>query len=189
MTTYVTDHTRAVLAAGLAWLYDTVQPDDALLQANGGPACRVGDRRYSFTPVGFDGGPVLVIDVAKPVYDYTRNSPRLTNPLGGPAEMDAHADLLTELGYPPVTSWNGQSVSETGSFLLPGRAHPSLTAATERYRAGCPKHDTVFCGWQGRTADERACTWYRDHYARVVQPTWPAAPAPAEAEANLTKQT
>jgi len=157
---------RAVLAAGLSWLYDTVQPHGAIVSHHG--VFRIlGERSYRFIPANITnpgGLPVVVCAVARPHFD-ENNQWRLTNPIDGPAEIDAFAALLAELGPPVVDRWNGQEGCTSGSLQLGRRAHPTLLAAVDTYHAGCLEHPqhSVFC----------RCGWYQAGTALSVDPVWP----------------
>jgi len=155
---------EAVLAAGLAWLHRTVQPDDAIITHHG-ISHFVGDRRLQFA-CG-----IVIVHVVHPRFD---TSWTCLNPLDD-GEANDIAATIERLGYGIAARWNGGPGCDTASFRLTTQGHPSLVAAWARYRAGCPKHHTVFCGRQGRTDDERACTWYRDGCMRIVPPSWPEA--------------
>jgi len=156
------DEAVAVLRAGLAWLYDTVQPDDAIPDHHGYGA-RAGDRRYRFVGRGANGLPVVVASVAEPAYDKTHIDWPLLNPIGGQGEMEALVAALTGLGAQVREWWNG--FGESGSVGLVRPAHPSLRAGLARYSAGCPTHNTVFCG--------PGCRWLASGYARAVEPAFP----------------
>jgi hypothetical protein len=155
-------YVRAVLAAGLTWLYDTEQPEGAIETHHG--AFAVADDRLSisFAPIGL---PVVVIDIRDARYDDSRYDRPLLNPLTA-AECDAVAGILTELGRPPIDRWNGAGC-ESGSFRLATPIHPTLEAACARYRADCPEHGTVFCG------SKEGCTWLKDGRGLIVAPKWP----------------
>ncbi|MER7707174.1 hypothetical protein ABTX81_30275 [Kitasatospora sp. NPDC097605] len=149
-----------LLTAGLAWLYDTEQPDGAILQHHGAHLGTHGNRRYSVTPTGAVDLPVLVVDIADPDFDFQRQAPR--NVLA-PGELAVLAAALTRLGAEVRTTWNGTGI--TGSVGLRRPAHPTLVAAVDRYRARCPTHHSVFCG------REQACTWYATGNALITRPT------------------
>lgn len=167
--------TRAVLAAGLTWLYDTPQPDDAIANHHGYSVV-VGERRYRFIGQGINWGPVVVVDVPDPQYEHRGHDRVVVNGLDGPAEMRRVADALAEMGHRVASQWNGSEGCETGSLGLADRPHPTLTAALRRYHDGCPTHGGVFCPGE--------CRWLRDGLDRAVQPTWPTLPAPAPATAR-----
>ena len=155
---------KPFLKAGLAWLYETVQPPGAILQHHGVSSPRAGGRSYGFVPVGAGSRPVVIIRVAQP-----RRHPddgTLLNPLSR-VEVDAVAAEIAKLGYDVADVWNGAG-HDTGSFGLSGPAHPSLVAAVDRYRAGCPEHpqQNVFCD----------CGWYQQGNALVVGPDWGRLP-------------
>lgn len=161
------DHlVRQVLAAGLGWLFDTVQPEGAILQHHGTGSPGYTGRRYRFCPDGLEHGCVVVVEGSPAI-----NADGLIDPMTA-AEVDTITRLLAELGRPVWRPWNGAGL-HTGSFALDGWAHPSLRQALARYRAGCPTHDgDVFCG---RSHHSDPCTWYADGHRLVVEPTWPAA--------------
>lgn len=176
MTTVDAD-TVAVLAAGLDWIYHVEQPDGAI-PCHHGYGTRLGDRRIRFVGQGYRGLPVVVVDVAEPVYEGPPHRRRLTNPLDGYAEAERFSAAIIGLGYDVESRWNW--MGETGSLGLTRPAHPSLLAGLARYTAQCPTHRTVFCGgWMAPREDQKDCTWLRDGAALVIEPTWPA-PATAE---------
>lgn len=156
------------LRAGLAWLFDTAQPDGAIVQHHGHASAVTGSRFYGFCPAGHAGRPIITVDVAGvhwlPVED------RWSDTLH-PGEVEQLAAALTALGRHPVDSWNGHP-TPTGSVELDDPIHPALAAATARYRAGCPDHPRqgVFC----------RCEHRRAGYAAAVHPAWPGEPGHAE---------
>jgi hypothetical protein len=152
------DRLQATVDAGLAWLYDTEQPDTAILQHHGVPLPAVGNRRLSFCPVGFNRQPVVVVNVV--TVTYIEDSLRPHNPLAA-GELEALAALIGR-SAPVSTTWNGHPAA-TGSIGLARPAHPSLVAAVTRYHARCPEHDSVFCSRTG-------CGWYRDGHRTVIYP-------------------
>lgn len=117
MTT-LSDEARTVLSAGLAWLYDTTQPDDAIPDHHG-YGIRVGDRRYRFIGEGANGLPVVVVSVAEPAYDKTHIDWPLLNPIGGELEMEALASALTDLGWAVREWWNGSAESGSVGLVQP----------------------------------------------------------------------
>lgn len=157
---------RDVLTAGLTWLYDTVQPDGAIITHHG-TGHRAGPRlRLGFVPMP---DPVIVINIADAQYgeDLDRT---LKNPLTADEYTEVQI-LLAELGRPPIDRWNGAGC-DSGSFRLTGPIHPTLAAAVEKYRAGCPVHPGPLCSWDG-------CPWYPTGNKLIVNPSWPAAVADA----------
>lgn len=163
------DH--AVLAAGIEWLFRTVQPADAIDQHHG--ACYGqpdSTRYYGFCPQGALNLPVISVNARGWAWN---DGGELVGVLES-GEMAATAGALTALGVVIRDQWNGDG-GISGSFGLTEPAHPSLVAAVDLYQAGCPTHKTVFCGWQGLTEAERACTWYGDGNRLIMQPTWPRA--------------
>lgn len=152
-----------VLDAGLGWLYDTVQPDDAH-QQHTGRSLGLPDynRLYSFCPDGAEHLPVVIVSVAKP-----RQLPgRLQQHPLTPYELGALAAELERRGLQVRTTWNGFP-APTGSVGLARPAHPTLVAAVERYHRGCTVHPEkrVFCD----------CEHWRAEGARIIRPPRPAA--------------
>lgn len=146
-----------VLAAGLRWLYQTEQPEDAILQHHG--VTLVGDRSRSFpainrarlmgfAPAAADGSVVVWTEVAGNDYD-DRAEPlhRLL-----PEELEVMTRMIESLGETVARTWNGHP-APTGSLALERPAHPTLAAAVKRYNQGCSDHPAkgVFC----------QCDWYR----------------------------
>lgn len=170
MSTPVTDDLeklRPTLEAGLAWLYDTEQPEDALLQHHGVALPAIGNRWLKFCPQGWAGRPVIVIDVAHVQWGSPYEPPK--NPLAH-GELHQLASMISR--SPIARTWNGHP-GITGSIALARLAHPSLRAAVDRYRAHCPEHHSVFC------SQKYGCHWYRNGNARVITPRDPnAAPTP-----------
>ncbi len=162
----VTDTARTALALGLNWLYHTQQPSDAIMHHLGiSNPVDIGreERYFSFVPTGGPHNsdqPVVVVTATRPY----RGEPGtgITHPFGGDEEMDMWQKVIEDLGYTVTGRWNGKEVS--GSFCLAGSAHPSLLAAVQLYRAGCPDHPAmkVFCD----------CGWYAAGTARLVVPDW-----------------
>lgn len=156
-----------VLAAGLRWIFDTEQPDGAMVSYHGYSRL-VDDVVYGFCGRGADDLPVVTLNRLAPIY----GDDDLLNPLTSDELLPVPV-LLLRLGHPANRFWNSADPAalrgDTGSFGLAQPAHPSLIAALDRYRAGCPVHHTVFCGAPG----QQECTWLRDGYARAVLPTWP----------------
>jgi hypothetical protein len=156
---------KAVLEAGLRWLFDTCQPDDAILHHGGSPIFPADDgRTYRFVPAGPGGKPVIVVNVGHPQREQRRGRHGaewvLTNPLA-PNELAEISAVLQELGRKVWHTWNGHP-SQTGSVALEKQAHTSLRSCVYRYSQGCPTHRTVFC------ARDKACRWYATGHAKIV---------------------
>lgn len=152
---------RPTLEAGLVWLYDTEQPEDALVQHHGVALPAVGDRWLKFCPQGSAGRPTIVIDVACVQWGGPYEPPK--NPLAQ-GEPEQLASMIKR--SPIARTWNGHP-GITGSIALTHPAHPSLLAAVDRYRVRCPEHGSVFC------ARTHGCRWFRDGDAKVVAPRDP----------------
>lgn len=153
-----------ILDTGLGWLYDTVQPDDAHQQHHGIvlhlPEV---NRWYGFCPDGARHLPVVSVNVIKPEWiDNGFNRPStLANPLGSD-ELPQLAEELRRRGFESFGTWNGHP-SDTGSVGLVREAHPTLTAAVQRYHRGCTAHPerSVFCD----------CEHWRAEGARIIRPS------------------
>jgi hypothetical protein len=153
-----------VLTAGLRWLYETEQPDNAWQGHHGlllrAPAT---NRLYSFITSDYRRRlPMVAVDVAR--IEWIDNGP---NELKTPAnplvagELEALAAELRILGFEVSSTWNGHPQT-TGSVGLVRPAHPSLLAAVDRYRAGCLVHPkrSVFCD----------CDAWREGFTRIIRP-------------------
>lgn len=167
----MTDLAR-ILDAGLGWLYDTTQPDDAHVTHHG---ITIGhpeaNRWYVFTPDGAQHLPTVIVNVSHPEWiDNGFGQPStLANPLA-PDELPTLAEELRRRGFDVASTWNGHP-GDTGSVGLVRPAHPSLVAAVQRYHRGCTVHPqrSVFCDCEEWTAA----------YRRAVKPPYltPAASA------------
>lgn len=150
------------LAAGLAWMFDTVQPDGALCH-HLGFTMAPGDRYIGFIPDA--RFPIVTMSLAYPEYD---GKGGLTNPLTK-QDVTALVGHLTGTGRVFRELWNGRG-TETVSIALAGHVHPTLLAAVERYRNGCREHGgSVFCSRQ----QEPPCSWFADGHRLLVKPSWP----------------
>lgn len=152
------------LQAGLDWLYNTEQTDgESIVSHHGIVAPVVENRRYLFVPSGFHpvAAPVVVVNVAKPEHTGPIGNSVLVNPLE-PGELARVEAQIREWGYQVHSTWNGDG--ETGSVGLATPAHPSLLAALERQRQGCPDHPKqILCSWDG-------CPWYGTHIDKLRVP-------------------
>ncbi len=149
----------SILTAGLAWLFDTAQPPEAIC-THLGSSRATGDRVFGFIPRGVGGGPVVTMCLTHPAYDDRDN---LRNPLTR-HDVDALWADLKRRGHAIAASWNGKGTT-TLSVQLARPAHPALLAAVDAYHAGCPDHGgTVFC----------RCAHLDDRHAMLVRPAWPA---------------
>lgn len=153
--------TTSPLDAGIRWLYETVQPEDALLQHHGVTLPGPDNRSYRFAPCGFNGLPVVIVDVVR--VEWRNEGPHRVpaNPIRV-GELAGLVARLADLGVEVAADWNGHP-GITGSLGLAAPAHPSLVAAVRRYQAGCPAHPVsgVFC----------RCGWFSTGHARVVRPS------------------
>ncbi|MFJ8855281.1 hypothetical protein [Streptomyces sp. NPDC102437] len=152
-----------ILSAGLRWLYNIEQPADALLSHHGEMLVDA-DRTYRFVPCGADQRPVVVVDVRRPKWMSDAVGDMIpSNPIGAHELYEVQADLAV-LGVTVARTWNGHP-AHTGSLGLVDMAHPSLLAAVNGVRTGCPDHPgKLLCSWDG-------CPWYGTGYAQIVKPT------------------
>lgn len=148
---------------GLNWLYTTEQADDeSIVSHHGIYAPVVEGRRYGFIPSGARARPVIVVEVAKPRYNESLSNPKLLNPLE-PGEMAVLQARIETWEHEIDSCWNGDGYA-SGSVGLATPAHPSLLAALERQRKGCPDHPKqILCSWDG-------CPWHRTHIAKLQVP-------------------
>ncbi|MEU1553979.1 hypothetical protein ABZ517_14840 [Streptomyces scabiei] len=159
MTTLAT-----ILDAGLGWLYDTGQPDDAHQQHHGLTLhLPETNRWYGFCPSSAHRLPVVSVDVLK--IEWIDNGPNDLKTPANPLGPDELTDLAAELrrrGFDVDGTWNGHP-GTTGSVGLVREAHPTLVAAVQRYRSGCTVHPerSVFCD----------CDTWNAGFRRVVRPT------------------
>jgi hypothetical protein len=153
-----------VLAAGLRWLFDTEQPDTAILQHHGLRLAADGNRTFRFIPYGWNKHAIVVVDVTR-VEQVSRGAwTEPANPLD-PDELIRLSAELAGLDAEVIHTWNGHP-GTSGSLALEEPAHPSLVAAVYRYLSGCPDHAMkhamrgVFCD----------CGWYQRGRTQVVLP-------------------
>lgn len=168
----VTRHLPELLV-GLRWLFDTVQPDSAMVSA-GGQAVRSGRRTLRFRPMDWQGH--AVIEIVGPAVAGDP-SPR--------AELEAYAQALDDMGEDVIASWIGRR-GQVRSIALARPVHPTLKAAVDRYVAGCPEHAGGHCGCCRRARDcsvslravERSVGRHQVEFDALAGP-WPDALDPS----------
>lgn len=168
----VTRHLPELLV-GLRWLFDTAQPDAAMVSA-GGQALRSGRRSLRFRPVDWQGH--AVIEIVGPAIAGDP-SPR--------AELEAYAQALDDMGEDVVASWIGRR-GQVRSIALARPVHPTLRAAVDRYVAGCARHPGQQCACGRRARDcsvslravERAVRRHQAEFDALAGP-WPDALDPS----------
>ena len=161
------------LLVGLRWLFDTAQPDGAMVSA-GGQIVRSGRRTLRFRPVDWQGHAVIEIVGTAVAGD---PSPR--------AELEAYAQALDDMGEDVVASWIGRR-GQVRSIALARPVHPTLRAAVDRYVAGCPEHPGHQCACGRRARDcsvslravARAVGRHQIEFDALAGP-WPAALDPS----------
>jgi hypothetical protein len=170
-TTTTADVTRDSVRVLLDWLRNTAQPDGAITQD--GPDRRITpDRSLSLHLIGYQGKPVLAINVSPAHWEGTGANHRCVNGLRN-GELQELAAIVAEF-VPVGETWNGEPGSDTGSIQLDCDPHPTLIAARQRYALGCPTHQHVFCHREG-------CGWFSQGAELIVHPTF-AEEAPERAE-------
>ena len=157
---------EAILRAGLAWLFNTEQPDGAISMHHGETAPEVDNRTYRFCPAGVAAAAVVIVEV--PHYKLVMPGYR-PEPAIEPGEMGKLVAAIEALDVRVASTWNGTGFT-TGSVGLVRPAGPSLAAAVRRYHAGCPDHD-------GNVFSHDGCTWFVDGARLLVRPTWPVLAA------------
>ena len=151
------------LAAGLRWLYATIQPDDALVERRGA-RIKAGDRVLRFLPISTTGNPLIVVDLP----NVRRGISSLSPPLNAlpPDELPSPASELAALGIPSAAQhYHGI----TGTIVLDVPAHRSLIAAVRRYDRGCPRHQTQLGEAPVRDGG-KGCTWHVYGHRRAIWP-------------------
>ena len=129
-----------VLLLGLRWLYDTEQPDTAIVRCDGQAAASAGGRTLRFIPRGRVGFATIAIESTAPAVK--------AEPLQA-GELAALAELLDELDVAVQHTWT-EFPGISGYLALRRPAHPTLGAAVARYEQGCPTHRQLHwctCGW------------------------------------------
>lgn len=170
------DAAAALLAAAFEWLYDTPQPEGALMQHLGIDIHRDPVRRVTVVPQGFGGLPVLVVNVTHPEMRVTRAGRELVNPLDRTERewWTGYADVMGRRWDSKVSLWwNWVTVAGTpgitGSLQLSRAASPSLLAAVARYMAGCREHPWTSAS-SGASGVFCRCGWFDRGHDLVVRP-------------------
>lgn len=168
----VTRHLPELLV-GMRWLFDTAQPDGAMVSA-GGQIVRSGRRTLRFRPTDWQGHAVIeIVGPAAP----GDPSPR--------AELEAYVQALDDMGEDVVASWIGRR-GQVRSIALARAVHPTLRAAVERYVAGCTEHPGQQCACGRRARDcsvslravERSVGRHQVEFDALAGP-WPDALDPS----------
>ncbi len=168
----VTRHLPELLV-GLRWLFDTAQPDGAMVSA-GGQVVRSGRRTLRFRPQDWQGH--AVIEIVGPAVAGDP-SPRV--------ELEAYVQALDDMGEDVVASWIGRR-GQVRSIALARPVHPTLRAAVDRYVAGCLEHPGQQCACGRRARDcsvslravERAVSRHQLEFEALAGP-WPNALDPS----------
>lgn len=162
------------LAAALAWLYETEQPAGAIKDHS--DLLFLVDGTRTLTPLVHEQQeedsasaalPALRLDVAGEGGEDTVTDRDL-------ADL---AEAVRAAGYPVSGTWRSAPVGRhrfSGGYVgLLRPAHPTLIAAADLFDAGCPAHgsSSMRCGdFWGADDEERACRWYADGRALLVEP-------------------
>jgi hypothetical protein len=156
---------EAGLAAGLRWLYRTVQPDNALIDWRGACLTATG-RRLRILPVFTAGTPLIIVDADLLRWGADTTSVALnTLPVN---ELPWLARQLAALG---ISAAQQHYHSVTGVIALDVPAHPSLRAAVQRYARGCPRHRSGVCEAPIRDGGH-CCAWRAEGRRAAI---WPDA--------------
>lgn len=149
------------LDRGLDWLFRTEQKEGAVLSHHGDSLKVRDNRRLSFVPAGSVDGraPVIVLSVAAPRRRESTHDRPLSHWGLAPQEIYNLVGLLNARGHDVTSTWNGFP-ADTGSVALGNdKLHPTMAAALENYRLGCPVHyGSVFCN----------CAHRREGYDRLT---------------------
>lgn len=124
-------HLPAVLA-GLRWLFDTTQPDDAVVDPRRQSLATAGGRRYlRFDPIGRNGN--ATIEILRPTRIESSGRDLAA------VELSAFAEVVDGLGEEVAATWIGRS-GIIGGVELSRPVHPTLLAAVERFEVdgACP---------------------------------------------------
>lgn len=164
LQTYL-DAVAPTLEAGHRWLFDTVQPDGALMRPAGVTAPVIAGRRFTFVPAAEPRSTAAI--VVRPDQSGTTGAvKKLRDP-----DLEALAAHITDLGTAAGVVW---SLSKSIAMIRTMRkAHPSLVAAVTRYQSGCPVHQGSSCGVPGA----RPCAWITAGFQQLILPDI-AVPAP-----------
>lgn len=153
----------AAVAAGLRWLYDTVQPPTALIDRRGAEL-HAGNRTVRLVPISSSGTPLIVVDIVNVHWGPHPTSP----PLNG-LPLDELPSLTTELAALGIASTAHHYHATTGTIALEVPAHASLLAAVHRYARGCPSHRGPLCDASARIGGH-GCTWRTDGSRAAIWP-------------------
>ncbi|MGH3556011.1 MAG: hypothetical protein ACRDTK_00560 [Mycobacterium sp.] len=166
-----------VLRAGLDWLYNTVQPDTAIIDPRN-TTTAAGHRVINFMPLGWASKASVIVEVAHVAWGLGPGAGPL-NPMP-PAELDQLATHVTASGT-EVDEVRCAPRPLVGTITLTRDAHPTLRAAVARFNAGCPIHRSRRC-WRAQHHGGRDCSWYNDGQRGVI---WPFTAAAAAEPAHL----
>jgi len=112
-------HLPTVLV-GLHWLYDTPQPDDAVLVDGAGQTlASAGGWRFTFVPANPSGTPSIVVDPAASLHPLSQR------------DIDELAEHVDDFGEPVRRAYLSGA---RGILELHSKAHPSLLSAVARTR-------------------------------------------------------
>lgn len=158
--------TAELLKLGLRWLYDTVQPDHAVIDCRAASVLLAPvNRVIRLVPLGWAQKPGIVVEVADVHWGLGTGRP--LNPLSS-SEINCLAGELERLDA-DIDDIRCPITGLTGTIALLRPAHPTLRAAVQRFGAGCPRHHSRICG---RPLDRggRNCRWAVDGHRGV---RWP----------------
>jgi hypothetical protein len=163
--------TTALLAAGLRWLHDTVQPGTAIVHARGAAAA---NRIIHWVPLGWGWTANVVLEAAHIDWGVGIGPP--LNPMLSSEALS----LAVELHHISVDIACTTSCL-SAAIVLRRPAHPTLCAAARRYLQGCPSRHTRICG-RPPARGGHDCGWLRDGQRAI---TWPSHHDPAHQRHSL----
>lgn len=143
---------KTAIVQGVAWMYETQQPEGALLPAQGFVIPVPDEQRtVSLHPLGAHDRPVIVVAHTDPEQSLRRN------------EIKTLATWCQRMRISVRNVWEHHPC-HGGTVELGKRSHPTLAQASRAYGDGCPEH--------GYRTDP-ACDWYTRGYALLRTPSLP----------------
>lgn len=161
-TTDITDRgaLAATVAAALSWLYETEQPDGALVTTAGVELPIPGqDRTLRVTPRELTSHPTLTLSV------YPGRQ------WACPAAAEAEAEQL--LAVTAELEPSADSPFAAASFVAVGlyrQAHPTLLHAVREYELDCPDHARPLDRPGNRSCVRSLCAWWPTGRGLLVEP-------------------
>ena len=163
---YDTLATAELVADGLHWLHDTVQPDTAIIDGRGAAALVAASNRIiRWVPLGWGWTAGVVIEVAHVHWGLGMGAP--LNPMPSDDVMRLTEDLRQHGS--DIADIRCTTIGLSAALSLQRPAHPTLCAAVRRHMSGCPLHHSRICDRPESRGGHR-CTWYREGQRGVIWP-------------------